>query len=563
MADAARIVPSLLSEAARNIAQGRLTKARRLCERAVAMDRGNPDAHMLLGDVLARRRDPAGAVRSYARALEIAPRHVGALTNLGLLHREQGNFAAAVVALRKAHEVEPASDQLLYNLARTLFDAGLFEDAVAQFRRLVTRKSDIAEYWLSLGGALEQARRFDEAIDSYARAIELKPDWPLPRVRLGRTLQIVGDLDRAVEVLDQAIAIAPRDPRANFLLAGMPSSGEGEWIAIERIQTAFEYGADPDAQAYLHFAAGKLYERLRDYSSAYRHYAEGNRIRKASLTFDHEELRLWGDRLTEAFSPELYEGRPARGDATAQPVFIVGMLGSGTTLVEQICAAHPAVAGGGDISTMGGIEREISLVDAKGGPFTDVVGSLSDERIAELARRYLDALPAAAREAQRFTDKLAANFARLGLIALLFPNARVIACRRQPLATATSILFENVDATAPYAYDVDDLAALYAYHDRLMAHWRKVLPIALMEVDYEALVASPEEEIRAIISFLDLPWDDACLGFHEVRNPVTTPAYYRVRQPIDDTSVGRWRLFEKHLGPLKEALARHGVITVQ
>ena len=287
-------------------------------------------------------------------------------------------------------------------------------------------------------------------------------------------------------------------------------------------------------RALLHFALGKMQDDLGEYARAILHYDQGNELERRKLVFDRGAFATEVDRLIESFTPARFDRHAAPGTASEVPVCIIGMPRSGTTLVEQIVSAHPAVAGGGELTFWN---------DHTADP----------DATAGLAAGYVALLRRIGPEAARVTDKNPFNFLATGLIHLALPRARFIHCRRNPIDTCLSIFFTRFATPRPFAYDRGDLAFYYRQYQRLMAHRRTVLPPdRLLEVDYEALTADPEPVTRRMIEFCGLDWDDACLAPEGNRRVVRTASVWQARQPIYRSSVERWRNYELWLGELAD-----------
>ncbi len=242
------------------------------------------------------------------------------------------------------------------------------------------------------------------------------------------------------------------------------------------------------------------------------------------------------------------------------PVFIVGMPRSGTTLVEQIISAHPAAYGAGELPDIIGLVRALpGFLRNNREPYPECVGELNENAEFALSERYLEKIRLSPGDPERVTDKMPHNFLHVGLIALLFPNARIIHCTRNPVDTCLSCYFQDFMGRHTYAYNLEDLGYYYGEYRRLMAHWREVLPMQFMDVNYEELTANAEANSRRIIEHVGLPWDERCLEFYKTGRNVATASYDQVRQPIYRKSVERWRNYEQHISPLLSSLEQAGV----
>jgi hypothetical protein len=314
-------------------------------------------------------------------------------------------------------------------------------------------------------------------------------------------------------------------------------------------------GLEDKPRADLHFALGKLYDDCREYDAAFAHFREGNALVRRGYSYDPAEFEHQVDRLISVYTREFFTGRRHYGTDSDQPVFIFGMPRSGTTLVEQILASHPEVHGAGELTYFNEAVSEPRHGLWTAETYPERLLELGAGEVRFLGEAYLQRLRRDAATAPRITDKMPQNFLCLGFIALLFPRAHYIHCRRDARATCLSVYFSYFAGVHPYAYDLSELGRYYRQYLRLMEHWRAVLPVRILDVEYEKLVGHPETESRRLIAHVDLPWDDRCLAFAETERPVRTRSLWQIRQPIYAESLEKWRNYERHLQPLLEALA--------
>jgi hypothetical protein len=288
---------------------------------------------------------------------------------------------------------------------------------------------------------------------------------------------------------------------------------------------------------HLHFALGKIFDDSGAFEEAFAHYREGNRIRHKTSRFDAREHTSFTERVIGTFGTKFFSQRSGYGSSSELAVFIVGMPRSGTTLVEQIIASHPQAHGAGELKTLPDLSRGLGARLKSSSLYPEVVSALDRDTSRILAAEYELVLKQRAENAAvRITDKMPLNFMHLGLIALLFPKARVIHCLRD------------------YAYDLADIGAYYRQYRRLMRHWREVLSLQSLELGYEDLVSEQGRNTQRLLEFLGLPWDERCLAFHNNPRPVQTASAWQVRQPLYKSAVNRWRNYEKYLGPLLQTL---------
>jgi tetratricopeptide (TPR) repeat protein len=307
----------------------------------------------------------------------------------------------------------------------------------------------------------------------------------------------------------------------------------------------------PDDQLHLRFALAKAYEDAGDQEAAFAQLLEANRLKRGLMDYDERAMEDLFARIKATFTEERMNSRGARIAPAEGPIFIVGMMRSGSTLVEQILASHPQVFGAGELTLF---KQAMSAVIGRDA-YPTKAADLSTEALRQLGLVYRESLQKEAPAVRRITDKFLHNFLYCGLIALALPDARILHTRRDPVDTCLSCFSKLFVGEHPYSYDLAELGRYYRAYDGLMAHWRQVLPAGMMlEVDYERVVDDLEGQARLILDFCGLPWDDAVLSFHQTARPVRTASALQVRQPIYKSAVGRWRPEEALLKPLLDAL---------
>jgi hypothetical protein len=298
----------------------------------------------------------------------------------------------------------------------------------------------------------------------------------------------------------------------------------------------------------LHFGLGKAMLDIGDSAQAFQHYDEANRLRRSTFTYDADASERWMEGVGEAFSAQLLAAKAGQGASSDLPVFVVGMPRSGTTLVEQVIASHPMARGAGELKRLHALVETIE-------DFPGSVSDLTDSRLKALGEDYLAYVTPMAVGRARIVDKMPSNLIYCGVIRLILPQARIVHCRRDPVDTCLSCYTKLFAGEQSFTYDQRELGQYHRAYQALAAHWRDTLPAShFLEVDYEAIVADLEGQTRRILEFLGLPWDEACLRFHETQRPVRTASVNQVRQPLYATSVGRWRRHAEQLGPLLQAL---------
>jgi tetratricopeptide (TPR) repeat protein len=525
-------------------ALGRAEEAVDAYRRAIARQPDNADAHYNLGVALRGLGRLEAAADAYRRAVALRPDHADAHGNLGATLLALGRAGEALSACRRRAELEPDAADAHDALAAVLLELGRPDEAVAASRRSVALRPDDADAQLRLGQGLRELGEIDGA-----------EGW----VSLGVVLQELGQGADAAQAIDQALTIDPRSAAAwsvrGDLKTFMPGDPDFDTL-LGLLTDADSQGAPLEDRLNLEFTLGKAYMDLGDADRALGRLDAGNRLRRATLDYDVQEDSAQFAQIARSLDAARLNALAGGGDPSDRPVFIIGMPRSGTTLVEQILASHPQVHGAGELTAL-----ETILIDQLGARLSPIdrarrLADLSAGDLAAMGGAYISRIRALAPGALRVTDKMPANFRFAGLIRLMLPNARIIHCRRDPVDTCLSCYARKFSRGQPYAYDLRELGLYYRAYDALMAHWRRLLPMdRLIEVRYEQVVGDLEGEARRMIAFLDLAWDDACLTFHRTRRPVRTASVNQVRQPLYRTSVARWRPYEKHLGPLLDALA--------
>ncbi len=388
----------------------------------------------------------------------------------------------------------------------------------------------------------------------YGKATRLAPAYAEAHYNIGTALSDAGDFDGASRSFATAIDLAPRRGCFHRMLAESRRivPGSREFRRLERL--ALEIAALPVAdQMELHFALGKVYGDAAQHARSFRHLLAGNRLKRQSIAYDETRTLASFAPLRTVFTAERLARRPAAGDPSRLPVFIVGMPRSGTTLVEQILASHPQVHGAGELPDLRRLADGLAAVG--GAAFPEGLGGLTAEAIRALGAAYVEGVKKRAPAAERIIDKMPDNFKLIGLIHLILPNAKIIHVNRDPIDTCLSCFSKLFAGRQPFAYDLAELGRYYRAYADLMGHWSDALPAGVMlDVRYEDVVADIEGRTRLILAHCGLAWDPRCLAFHRTRRVVRTASAREVRQPLYGSSVGRWHVYGDLARPLVEAL---------
>lgn len=498
------------------------------------------------------------AEKVYRSVLSKVPNQPDALNLLGVLAMEAGNHDAAFDLLERAVASRPKDPVCLNNYGNALSLVRRFEEAIATLERSLAIKPDMADSWLNLGRTLNLAGQGERALKCFDRLQKLKPDSQSAMSGVSRALLGLGRTKEAEEVAESLIAAAPEVSAGYVNLSNARKFKAGDPI-IAKVEEMIA-GKDTSAKELrgLYFAAAKMNDDIGHYDDAFRYYDLANKA--AGGKYDGKALEQGYADLRQTYTRKFFEERRDFGLESERPVFIVGMPRSGTTLTETIIGAHPKVHAAGELETIKKCEREMAGLVFRDDGIHKNARQLTWVGAEVLAQRYLDAIDVKAKNASatRVTDKMPHNFQAVGFIATLFPKARIIHTRRNPFDTCISILQQNFNDAHTYARNLADLGHHYAHYLHLMQYWREVLPGRMLEIDYEDLVENQEEVSRKLIDFVGLPWDEACLRPQDVQRTVLTASVWQVRQPVYKRSAGRWKNYEQHLGPLRDAMNAAG-----
>jgi tetratricopeptide (TPR) repeat protein len=557
-------------------------------DRALALDRRYADAHYNKANALAALKRREEALRNFELTLSLNPGHAGAYANLLILFNTLGEYDKAVECGRRSLALQPDSADVLLNLAsaelgRTQREAALRwlgdllakspdnilalsmrvailtkldrEDEahadVEQLESLAPRDTkEAVQKEDAIANLLLAEGRYEDGIAALDRAIALGGESQDDlRAKRASTMETFGRLDEARAAFDDALALNPSSASAMCGRAELVKfTADDPTIPAMEALLAPEKRETHASRMLLHFALGKAYLDLGDSSVAFGHLDEGNRMKRAIAPYNADKTHKFFAEVAAAFTPALLDRLADQGLRSAAPIFIVGMPRSGTTLIEQILAAHPAVQGAGELRFMRTVVEQVS-------GFPNGVAALDGGALTRLGQAYLSHVESLAGGRPRVVDKAPGNFVNAGLIRLILPDAKIIHARRDPVDTCLSCYTKLFADALNFTYDLTELGRYCRDYQKMMDHWRAVLPAShFLEVDYEAVVDDIEAEARRMLEFLELPWNPACLEFYRVERPVRTASVNQVRQPIYRSSSGRWRKHADALQPLLKVL---------
>lgn len=511
----------LIAKAVECMQEKEFEEAERICREIIRNNPGNVEALRLIGRMAERQNRVGIAERQYRKAMEIAPDYTGVIVDLAKLLRDDDRLEEAIACFRQAIEMEPRNARFHDLLANALAPAALTYEAIEAHRKAIELNPKLGFAWLGLGHTLKTVGRQKEAIEAYHQCYELEPDigaiqWSLANLKTYHfTDEEIEDMEAKVERNDLEV-----ESEVNFL-----------------------------------FALAKAWEDRKEYGRAWHYYHEGNSKRRMEEIYDSAETEVVNDMIIDVFSKELLEKNAGVGNTDPSPIFVIGLPRSGSTLIEQILASHSLVEGTSELPYVTRITRSLNRNRADGINYPKAVAELDDRHFAAMGQDYINFCQMHRTEGkQHFIDKNPNNFPAVGFIHLMLPNAKIIDARRHPMDACFSCYRQLFARGQPFTYDLTDIGEYYLQYQRMMDYWHEVLPGRVLTVQYEEVVTDFENQVRRLLEFCGLPFEEGCLNFYDTDRPVRTASSEQVRQPIYTQSLGRWRHYERHLDELKEVL---------
>jgi len=513
--------PRLL-EAAAALCENRIPVAESLLRAHLKQFPTDLPALRMLAEVAARLQRYADAEVLLERALELAPSFVPARHNYAVVLHRQRKIKAAWEQVQKLVEADPLNPGYRTLKAAIASGIGEYDQALELYAGVLAEYPHNARVWMSYGHSLKTANRQTDCVQTYRKSIELAP-------QLGEAYWSLANL--------KTFKFEPAD--------------------IEAMQTQLARGKlTPEDRFHFHFALGKAFEDAAQFAESFKHYEEGNSLRRKGVGYDADWNSEQMRRMQALFTPQFFAARAGQGASAPDPIFIVGLPRSGSTLLEQILSSHPQVEGTMELADMPNLVRELggSQVRAKS-KYPESIAALDADALLALGERYLELTRIYRRtDAPFFIDKLPNNFAHTGLIHLILPRAKIIDARRHPLGCCFSGYKQHFARGQHFTYNLDDIGRYYRDYVELMAHYDAVLPGRVHRVIYEQLIEDTEGEVRRVLDYCGLPFDQRCLRFYENERAVRTASSEQVRRPIYREGVDHWVNYEPWLGPLKSAL---------
>ena len=481
------------------------------------------------------------------------PRNVNATRMLGTLARDLGKPRLAARMLRNALNLAPDFFGARMDLARALIEIEELDECEEVLREAVRQKPELPHPYSLLGNLYTKQGRFDEAVDVYKDALEKQPNHGPSLAAMGHALKTIGRQEESIDTYRDCITKHPEFGEAYWALANLKTFKFSDDEVATMEQHVVDEKLPDETRVNFNYSLGKAYEDRGDYDQAFARYDEGNRLRRPHENYDPVQTEMVHDQIIETITPEFLAASRGHGCTAPDPIFIVGLPRSGSTLIEQILASHSQVDGTLELPDLPRIIKAINEQRPQGDGYPQALRHYGAE-LAKLGEQYLGWTERHRKGAPRFTDKMPNNFASIGLIAAILPNAKVVNARRHPLDSCMGCYKQLFYKGQSFTYDLVELGEYYLEYQRMMDHWHEIVPHMVLDVQYEDMVADQENQTRRLIEHCDLPWEDGVLRFYETDRAVITASSEQVRQPIYSKSVNSWRRFEAHLEPLIEVL---------
>lgn len=498
--------------------------------------------------------DPQAAEMIYREVLKKDPRHVEAARLLAGIAAKNKRFRDAEVFLRQVLKNAPDYVRAWVDLVNVQRELDKLDDAVESAKQVLRLTPDNAESHMVYASAIGMTGMHEEAIKSYQKAIEMAPDKAGAICGMAHHQKTIGQQDQAISSYRRAIEVKPDHAEAYWSLANLKTF-RFEDDEVAAMELLLENPDLPDdARAQVHNALGLEMEGRKDYDQAFDHFEKCNEARRPMEFYDPVETEGTNDRLIEMFNAAFLEKNAGVPNSTVTPILVVGLPRSGSTLIEQILASHSQVDGTHELGDLSRAIQSVRKEKTRRSRFPEALANLDVDEWKKIGEEYLQRTETFRSGAPYFVDKNPNNFIYAGIMKLALPNTKIINARRHPLDSCLGSFKQLFASGQPFTYDITELSEYYLQYQRLMDYWHELLPGFVLDVQYESVVANLDAEVRRILDFCELPFEEACLKFHETERAVKTASSEQVRKPIYSSSVNLWRNYEPHLDEMVHIL---------
>ena len=477
--------------------------------------------------------------------------NIDALRFMGILAFKSGNHDIAEAVLTKALKLDPTYSLVWANLAQVFSVTGQLDKAKKSFKNILNMDPKNGLIWAEYGTVLTKLANYREGRDAYLKALEFKPDSPRVHLSLGHVYKTMGEINASINSYKNTIIQNNLSGEAYWSLANLKTYSFSE-NEIKDMEETLKGDMSDIERSQMHFALGKAYEVKKDFDRSFRNYYEGNKVKKGLIKYSSDDTSDNTKRILDFFSKENINNLSKSSTNNPDPIFVLGMPRSGSTLVDQIISSHSKVDGTQELPNIIKIAAELN--NDKQNSYPEVLKELDDLKISKLGKDYISETTWARDKAPFFIDKMPNNFIHIGLIKTILPNAKIIDTRRDPMDTCFSCFKQFFARGQLFTYSMEDLGNYYTDYIRAMNHWHKVYGKDIFTVHYDDVINKTEETIRELIDYCNLPFEQECLEFYKSSRPVKTPSAEQVRQPIYKSGLNYWKNYEKHLLPLKKII---------
>lgn len=578
-----------LQQAAQQVASGQIPAGEALAKKVLETNPKNAQAHYVMGLAHYMRKQYKVAAQAFKVAAVNAPGNPMIFSNLGESLRRSKQTEEALKAFNKSLQLLPNFNMGLMGMANCFSDLKQNDKAMKTFQRLLAGNADFAPAYHYLGAHLARNEQHAQALPMLRKAVALRENYFDAQMTLAGTLESLDKVKEALEVFEAVLEHQPKnipalmnlgnikktqgkmdeaniyfnrvlevDPKNLAVQYSLSHAVNGKEASnIEDLEKRFDDPRLPkEAKRALHFTVGKYYDDQKSPEKAFQHFKRGNDMDDRIPPYQPDQFSKGVDRLMNVYTEDFFKQRKGVGCESEVPIIIVGMPRSGTSLTEQILSSHPKVFGAGELKNLGDIMRTVQTRFKAKAPYPNCSRMVDPIMACNLGERYVKELYefAESKDFDRITDKMPGNSTNLGLLSLILPRAKIVHCKRNPMDSCFSNYSHNFASVISYSRKLEDLGRHYSDYHRLMEHWKKVLPLDILEVRYEEMVADNETMSKKLLEFCGLEWDPACLEFQKTERRVKTASTVQIRQPIYNSSVARWCRYEEQLKPLYDSL---------
>ena len=477
--------------------------------------------------------------------------NIDALRFMGILAFKSGNHDIAEAMLTKALKLDPTYSLAWANLAQVFSVTGQLDKAKKSFKNILNMTPKNGLIWAEYGTVLTKLANYKEGRDAYLKALEFKPDSPRVHLSLGHVYKTMGEIDNSIDSYKNTILQNNLSGEAYWSLANLKTYSFSK-NEIKDMEETLKGDMSDIERSQMYFALGKAYEVKKDFDKSFKNYYEGNKVKKALIKYSSDDTTDNTKRILDFFNQENIQKLAKSSTKDRDPIFVLGMPRSGSTLVDQIISSHSKVDGTQELPNIIKIAAELNSNNQNNYP--EVLKELDDSKLSNLGKVYISETAWARDTAPFFIDKMPNNFIHIGLIKTILPNAKIIDTRRDPMDTCFSCFKQFFARGQLFTYSLEDLGNYYTDYIRAMNHWHNVYGKDIYTVHYDNVINETEETIRELIDYCELPFEKECLEFYNSSRPVKTPSAEQVRQPIYKSGLNYWKNYEKHLKPLKKII---------